>query len=158
MGNFRSYSLNEFAGDSFLFKRIFLFEVVGKRWNSRSTVENFIIRLVRHFLHVFRGNQIRWLDKHSSDPFMTHHSNWIKFEFWTQEKKSLFTKLKNKWDSQTVFKRYFFIKLNSSQNHFQIVKTEFSSGLSGRQVYFFPWLGAKPAHIEKYCDQLYGTF
>ena len=50
------------------------------------------------------------------------------------------------------------LKIISSQNHFQIVKTEFSSGLSGREVYFFPWLGAKPAHIEKYCDQLYGKF
>ena len=46
----------------------------------------------------------------------------------------------------------------SWQNHFQIVKTQFSSGLSGREVYFFPWLGAKPAHIEKYCNQLYGKF
>ena len=40
--------------------------------------------------------------------------------------------------------------------YFQIVKTKFSSGLSGREVYLFPWLGAKPAHIEKYFDQLYG--
>ena len=59
------------------------------------------------------------------------------------------------YDSICIFSIF---RIFQSVMYFQIVKTEFSSGLSGREVYLFPWYGAKPAHIEKYCDQLYGKF
>ena len=39
----------------------------------------------------------------------------------------------------------------------KILRKEIESGNgSGTHVYFFPWLNAKPLHIQKYIDALYG--